>query len=90
MSEYRAGSETGGRGALPEKDGRCFMALLDMIHFLVDQITSSQRFKDVEEASMLRMTNTAACAVMTAEAYTYWYSGHQGHENASLGVFDML
>ena len=90
MSEYRAGSETGGRGALPEKDGRCFMALLDMIHFLVDQITSSQRFKDVEEASMLRMTNTAACAIMTAEAYTYWYSGHQGHENASLGVFDML
>jgi hypothetical protein len=66
------------------------MALLDMIHFLVDQITSSQRFKDVEEASMLRMTNTAACAIMTAEAYTYWYSGHQGHENASLGVFEML
>ncbi len=90
MNEYRVGSETGGRGALPEKDGRCFMALLDMIHFLVDRITSSQRFNNVEEAAMLRTTNTQACAILTAEAYTYWYSGHQGHELASSGVFEML
>jgi len=87
MNEFRTGSEQtcGGKGALPENDGRCFMALLDMIHFLVDRITSTHKFADVEEASMLRSTNTRACALLTAEAYSYWYSAPVGQ-----GVFEML
>jgi hypothetical protein len=86
MNEFRTGSETsGGKGALPENDGRCFMALLDMIHFLVDRITSTHKFANVEEASMLRSTNTRACALLTAEAYSYWYSAPAGQ-----GVFEML
>ena len=31
-----------GRGILPENDGRMFMALLDMCHFLVDKITGEE------------------------------------------------
>ena len=86
MNEFRTGPETsGGNGALPENDGRCFMALLDMIHFLVDRITSTHKFSDVEEASMLRSTNTRAVALLTAEAYSYWYSAPAGR-----GVFEML
>ena len=87
MNQFCTGSEQtcGGKGALPENDGRCFMALLDMIHFLVDRITSTHKYADVKEASMLRSTNTQACALLTAEAYSYWYSVPVGQ-----GVFKML
>jgi hypothetical protein len=83
--EHRLGTETPGKGALPEHDGRCFMALLDMCHFLVDGITQRHNFASVEESSMLRTTNTRACALLTAECYSYWYSTPAGP-----GIFEML
>lgn len=65
---------------------RCFMAILDMCHFLVDQfITHRHNFADIEESSMLRSTNTRACALLTAECYSYWYSAPAGP-----GIFEML
>ena len=42
--------QNAGKGCLAEEDGRCFMALLDMCHFLVDQITQVHNFKDIEES----------------------------------------
>ena len=74
-----------GAGAMPEDDGRNFMALLDMCHFLVDQITQEHEFADVQAASNLRATNTAKSALLTAQMYSYWHSAPAGP-----GVFEML
>lgn len=74
-----------GRGVLAEQDGRCFMALLDMCHYLVDQITQAHRFPDVEAASRLRSERTDLCALLTAQMYSYWYSAPAGP-----GVYEML
>jgi len=74
-----------GRGALSESDGRCFMALLDMCHFLVDQITQRHCFPDVQAASSLRAMDTLASAHLTAEMYSYWYAAPAGP-----GIFEML
>ena len=74
-----------GSGALAEHDGRCFMALLDMCHFLVDQITKEFDFPDVNAASQLRATNTQMSAKLTASMYSYWDSAPAGP-----GVYQML
>ena len=74
-----------GAGALVEHDGRSFMMLLDMCHFLVDHITQGHGFKDVNEASELRATNTQTSAKLTAAMYTYWDSAPAGP-----GVYQML
>ena len=74
-----------GAGALVETDGRSFMMLLDMCHFLVDHSTQEHGFKDVNEASELRATNTQASAKLTASMYTYWDSAPAGP-----GVYQML
>ena len=67
VTEIQHGNETPGQGALPEPDGRCFMALLDMCHFLVDnRITMRHNFRSVEQASMLRSMNVRQCALLTA------------------------
>ena len=67
-----------GRGVLSEQDGRCFMALLDMCHYLVDQITQTAKFADVEAASRLRAERTDLAALLTAQMYSYWYSAPAG------------
>lgn len=59
--------------------------LLDMCHFLVDQITQEHGFKNLNEASELRATNTQASAKLTAAMYTYWDSAPAGP-----GVYQML
>ena len=74
-----------GHGCLPETDGRNFMALLDMCHFLVDQITQRHNFADVEAASMLRATDTQQSALLTAQMYSYWSAAPAGP-----GVYEML
>lgn len=74
-----------GRGCLPEADGRSFMALLDICHFLVDQITQAHNFSDVDEASNLRATDTQKCMLLSAQMWTYWYSAPAGP-----GVYEML
>ena len=47
-----------GVGGVCEQDGRSFMALLDMCHFLVDQITQEHNFADMSEAARLRARDT--------------------------------
>ena len=77
--------QNAGKGCLAEEDGRCFMALLDMCHFLVDQITQVHNFKDIEEASRLRGTRMDQAAMLTAQMYSYWYAAPAGP-----GVYEML
>lgn len=84
-AEELARMRSPGAGALVEADGRSFMMLLDMCHFLVDHITQEHGFKDVNEASELRATNTPASAKLTASMYTYWDSAPAGP-----GVYQML
>ena len=75
------------RGALLETDGRNFMALLDMCHFIVNHITGEYDFKnDLEEASLLRKKDSAGSAKLTAQMYTYWDSAPDG----SPGVYSLL
>ena len=75
------------RGALLETDGRNFMALLDMCHFIVNHITGEYDFKnDLEEASLLRKKDSAGSAKLTAQMYTYWDSAPDG----SPGVYPLL
>lgn len=74
-----------GRGTLSETDGRAFMGLLDMCHFLVDQITQVHNFPDVEAASLLRGTDTQACQLLSGQMYSYWDAAPAGP-----GVFEML
>jgi len=78
-------AETVPPGAMPEKYGRKFMALLDMCHFLVDHIIQDYNFPDLQAASTLRCTNSAAAGLLTAQMYSYWYSAPMGK-----GVFEML
>lgn len=73
------------RGALSEQDGRCFMCLLDMCHFLVDRITRECRFKDLDAAGMLRTDNVMAAAALTGKMYTYWDAAPAGP-----GIYEML
>ena len=75
---------TGG-GCLSETDGRNFMALLDMCHFLVDRITQNHNFPDLMASSHLRSTDTAASAMLTAQMYSYWDAAPAGP-----GVYEML
>ena len=64
--------------ALLETDGRNFMALLDMCHFIVNHITGEYDFKnDLEEASLLRKKDSAGSAKLTLEGYVPFFSPHQ-------------
>lgn len=74
-----------GKGILSETDGRNFMALLDICHYLVDKISQKHNFADLHEASMLRSSDTAASALLTAQMYSYWDSAPAGP-----GVYEML
>ena len=74
-----------GVGGVCEQDGRSFMALLDMCHFLVDQITQEHNFANMSEAGRLRATDTSAAAKLTAQMYSYWDSAPAGP-----GVYQML
>ena len=72
-------------GCLSETDGRNFMSLLDMCHFLVDRITQRHNFADVNAASALRATSTEQSAMLTAEMYSYWDAAPAGP-----GVYELL
>ena len=56
-----------------------------MCHYLVDQITQTAKFADVEAASRLRAERTDLAALLTAQMYSYWYSAPAGP-----GVYEML
>jgi hypothetical protein len=73
------------RGCLPEVDGRNFMVLLDVCHYLVDQIGHNHNFRTVEEAALLRSSNPDACTLLTAKMYSFWDSAPAGP-----GVYEML
>ena len=79
------GEEGGGPGALSEKEGRCFMMLLDMAHFLVDDITGEFNFPDLGAATQLRVSQNHLAARLTAQMYSYWQSAPMGD-----GVYQML
>ena len=56
-----------GSGALSEVDGRNFMMLLDMCHYLVDTITQQHNFPNVQAASQLRVTRTDLTAMLSRD-----------------------
>ena len=72
-------------GALSEVDGRNFMTLMDMSRFLVNEITQEHDFKDVADASKLRVERMDLAASLTAKMWSYWQSAPAGP-----GVFPML
>ena len=74
-----------GSGALAEVDGRNFMMLLDMCHYLVDTITQQHNFPNVQAASQLRVTRTDLTAMLSAQMYSYWDSAPAGP-----GVYELL
>lgn len=65
-------------GALAEADGRLFMALLDMSHFIVDQLTGRRNLADPTEASKLRATDVKAAAALSGTMYSYWDAAPSG------------
>ena len=67
-----------GAGALCETDGRNFMLLLDMCHYLTDTIVQEHNFKDLCEASKLRQTDQMRSWKLTSQMYTYWESAPAG------------
>lgn len=67
-----------GAGALSEPDGRSFMLLLDMCHYLTDTIVQEHNFKDLGEYSRLRQTDQMRSWKLTAQMYTYWESAPAG------------
>jgi hypothetical protein len=84
--QERTESEHAGQGCLAEVDGRNFMLLLDMCHFLVDHLTGTHNFADLQAASLLRSTDSQACVLLTARMYSYWYAAPA----AGKGIFERL
>jgi hypothetical protein len=74
-----------GVGALTEGDGRNFMLLMDMSRYLVNEITQEHDFKDVNDASRLRIERLDLTAELTAKMWSYWHMAPAGP-----GVFENL